>query len=386
MVEHENLNTKNKLVDLWNVGVNAVSGKQAVIRALLQDSQLLPYRLFQPDYIVSIGKAASSMCLGALQTINKPCPAIVVSKYGHIDESLKQTANVETFEAGHPIPDKNSLIAGSRILEAVGNLPKDAKLLLLISGGTSALTECLPDDTSLSMLQTLTEKMLASGETIQTINAKRQQISKIKAGKLLKMFNGGEVKVYAISDVEGDSISVIGSGTGDCSLAKCRSKSRIVATNQAARMFAEKQAIAMGLSVIENKENLYEDVFLLSLQIANRLKLGKSGVYIWGGEPTIKLPKSPGVGGRNQSLALALAKEISGENNITLLVAGTDGTDGPSNAAGGLVDGNSVNDKAAAEIALKSADAGSYLKKTNNLFVSGPTNTNVMDLLIAIVE
>ena len=110
------------------------------------------------------------------------------------------------------------------------------------------------------------------------------------------------------------------------------------------------------------------------------------GVYIWGGEPTIVLPDNPGRGGRNQSPALALSGYLAGKNNITLLVAGTDGTDGPTSAAGGLVDGSTYANPEAARQALHNADAGTYLEQQHSLFVTGPTNTNVMDLAIAIVE
>ena len=110
------------------------------------------------------------------------------------------------------------------------------------------------------------------------------------------------------------------------------------------------------------------------------------GVYIWGGEPTVILPDNPGQGGRNQSLALAISEHLLGRNNITLLVAGTDGSDGPTTAAGGLVDGNTFDRAEAAHKALQRADAGPYLAEQHSLFVTGPTNTNVMDLAIAIVE
>ncbi len=133
-----------------------------------------------------------------------------------------------------------------------------------------------------------------------------------------------------------------------------------------------------------NEESLYGDVFDLALVIGERMRLAKSGVYIWGGEPTVVLPENPGRGGRNQSLALAASEWISGRDNVLLLVAGTDGTDGPTTAAGGLVDGNTWHEDA--RQFLQNADAGRYLEQHDSLFVTGPTNTNVMDLVIAIVS
>jgi len=116
------------------------------------------------------------------------------------------------------------------------------------------------------------------------------------------------------------------------------------------------------------------------------LRQANEGVYIWGGEPTITLPARPGNGGRNQSLGLALAKEIAGTDKITILVAGTDGSDGPTQAAGAIVDGSTFRHADEAQRALDAANAGDYLEEVGALFVTGPTGTNVMDLVIAIVE
>ena len=127
-------------------------------------------------------------------------------------------------------------------------------------------------------------------------------------------------------------------------------------------------------------------MYELARAIGPELRDAAPGVYIWGGEPTIILPDNPGKGGRNQSLALALSEYLSGSNNISLLVAGTDGTDGPTSAAGGLVDGDTFADPEAARQALQQANAGTYLEQQASLFVTGPTNTNVMDLAIAIVD
>src|SRR5690606_17217088 len=112
---------------------------------------------------------------------------------------------------------------------------------------------------------------------------------------------------------------------------------------------------------------------------------GPAGVYIWGGEPTIELPPNPGIGGRNQSLALAIATQIQGTRRISVLVAGTDGTDGRTDYAGAVVYGDTVDDTEHAEEALRDADAGTFLGRRQSLFSSGPTNTNVMDLVIATV-
>ncbi|MET1254333.1 glycerate kinase type-2 family protein [Aliikangiella maris] len=376
-----NQTIKNQLIQLWQAGVNAVSGKQAVIQAFKNHPD------FQPDLIIAVGKAASGMCLGALDAISAPCPAIVVTKYHHTDPQLSAKPDVEIIESAHPVPDENSLLGGKTILQAVSQMSENSKLLLLVSGGASALSECLPEETGLQDLQKITNEMLASGQSIAAINAKRKALSQIKDGKLLAQFKGLEALVFAISDVEGDDIQVIGSGTGDSRLINHKAQSQIIASNKIARDAVCAAAQTLNLPVNLNQETLYDDVFSIAPKIADALTTGQPGVYLWGGEPTIQLPANPGNGGRNQSLALAVAKEIQGKNNIHLLVAGTDGTDGPTDAAGGIINGQTflINSQQA-ERDLQNANAGAYLRETDSIFISGPTNTNVMDLAIAIIE
>ncbi len=160
----------------------------------------------------------------------------------------------------------------------------------------------------------------------------------------------------------------------------------MIASNQIARQRAAQTAQSLGYEVKHNDESLYDDVFKLAPEIGEKLRQADKGVYIWGGEPTVILPENPGRGGRNQALALAISEHLKGRDDITLLVAGTDGSDGPTNAAGGLVDGNTYSDKEAAQNALTAADAGTYLEQHDSLFATGPTNTNVMDLAIAVVD
>jgi len=373
-------NREQALKTIWDAAISAVSGQSAVESAIAKDS---PY---QPDLIIAVGKAAVGMCRGALNSLAGPCEAIVVTKYGHADENIRSREAVTVIESGHPIPDQHSLDAGAALLDRVQSMPGDSRLLVLVSGGASALAEALPSGMSLEDLQTIADEMISTGKTIGEINNRRKQTSLIKDGKLLAQFSGAETRVYAISDVEGDGIGTIGSGIGDCHRALVKATSNIIASNQIARDRAVDTAQALGLKVQKNQETLYADVFKLAEQIGMKLRDAEAGVYIWGGEPTIMLPECPGQGGRNQSLALAVSQYLSGKDNITLLVAGTDGTDGPTEAAGGIVNGNTFARVDAARVALEHADAGTYLAEQGCLFVTGPTNTNVMDLAIAIVE
>ena len=377
LVMTEKETRRQAIIEIWQAAIDAVSGRPAVLNALDSDPN------FKPDLIIAVGKAASGMCAGALERF-PGCDALVVTKYDHADQSLRERANVEVIESAHPIPDQNSLVAGSALLSRMRSMPAGSRVLMLVSGGASALAEALPENMTLVDLQTITDDMIAGGKTIAEINSRRKQASLIKDGKLVEAFDGAELRVYAISDVEGDSIATVGSGIGDCYRAKADAHSSIIASNRIAREQATSKASELGLNVRLNEESLYGDVFDLALVIGERLLLAKPGVYIWGGEPTVVLPKKPGRGGRNQSLALAASEWFSGRDNVLLLVAGTDGTDGPTTAAGGLVDGNTWHEDA--RQFLQNADAGRYLEQHDSLFVTGPTNTNVMDLAIAIVS
>ena len=370
---------REDLQSIWRAGVSAVSGEEAVANAIRNDSD------FMPDQIIAVGKAAVGMCRGALNSYGD-CKALVVSKYDHADDDILSRSNVEVIESAHPIPDQNSLNAGQALLDCVDNLDDDSRLLVLVSGGASALAESLLDNMTLTDLQKVTDEMIATGKTIGEINSQRKAMSRIKDGKLLATFKGVELRVYAISDVEGDGINTIGSGIGDTHRLGENASSSIIASNQIARKRAAEIAATLGLEVRQNEESLYDDVFRLASRIGKTLSTAEAGVYIWGGEPTVILPDNPGRGGRNQALALAISEHLQNRPNITLLVAGTDGSDGPTSAAGGLVDEHTFEDPEAARSALETADAGSYLEQHDSLFVTGPTNTNVMDLAIAIVD
>ena len=370
---------KEALIGIWQAAIDAVSGYQSVANALQADPA------FRPDQVIAVGKAAAGMCLGALDSL-PPCEALVVTKYDHVDDRLRDREGVIIFESAHPLPDQNSLAAGHALLERTFTMEADSRLLLLVSGGASALAEALPAGMSLDDLRAQSNELIATGKTIAQINAWRKQNSRIKDGKLLEAFQGAEIRVYAISDVEGDAIDTIGSGLGDCHRTAVLATSKVIASNQIAREQAAQKALELGYEVKANEEALYGDVLELAATLGDSLRNATPGVYLWGGEPTVMLPKNPGQGGRNQSLALAISEQIAGMENIGLLVAGTDGTDGPTTAAGGMVDGATWCDPTDARSALQQADAGRYLEQHGALFVTGPTSTNVMDLVIAIVE
>jgi len=357
------------LAALWWQGVRAVQGKPAVFKAITA------HDVATPDLVLAVGKAAASMAQAAYDVFGA-VPMHIVTKYHHIDGA---PPHATLIEAAHPVPDTASLRAGKALRDAIAGCKSDAHVLMLVSGGASSLVEDLPDGMTLIDLAQRTQTMLASGADIHAMNAQRRALSQIKGGKLLGRFQGAHVTSLAISDVEGDALDVIGSGIGDAPEgAEFRFDAHIVANNHIARMAV---AQAANLPVLTNAETLYDNVDVLAPRIAKDLLNSAKGLHILGGEPTVVLPDNPGKGGRNMALALLLAREISGQDGLRILVAGTDGTDGPTDAAGALIDGTTWEDSA--QDAIDRADAAPWLDARGALFRSGPTGTNVMDLLIA---
>lgn len=356
---------------IWRAGVAAVDGTAAVEAALPS--------VARPDHVLAVGKAAAAMTRPVL-TRWPGTPVTLVTKDGHAGDL---PMHVAVYEAAHPVPDARSLTAGQALLDATAHLPPSAHVLVLVSGGASSLAEALAEGWTLDDLSALNRKLLGSGLDIAAMNAERRKISRVKGGGLLSVFGGARATILSISDVPGDALSVIGSGIGmPPADARFETDCRCVASNVVARAASARAAEAMGLAVHIQTEALHDDLPRLTATLAAQVDALPKGVAIWGGEPTVTLPADPGRGGRNQALALALAEHIAGRSDIIILVAGTDGTDGPTEAAGAIVDGRTWGVGAAA--ALHAADSGTYLHKHDALFVTGPTGTNVMDLAVAL--
>lgn len=361
---------------LFNAGVAEVLGARAVAEVFEAGA------IEKPDAVLAIGKAAYSMYEGLPEDIRRNTPALIVTKHGHTPPSHQPAAHIQVLESSHPNPSEASLEAGRLALEFVRNCAPDGWLLFLVSGGASSLAEVLEEGCSFGDLAELTRESLSDGSDIGTINRRRAAISKIKAGGLLSHFAGESATTLAISDVAGDDISVIGSGVGAYKSGDFEYSHQIIASNELARQAVAEQAARESLPVIANEENLYGDIEKVAQKIFGICDDGPGGLYIFGGEPTVVLPDNPGMGGRNQSLALLLARYFQGRTDLTALVAGTDGTDGVTDAAGGVVDGDSYLKLPGADDALARADAGTFLRNTGDQLVTGPTGTNVMDLLL----
>ncbi|MEX0284452.1 MAG: DUF4147 domain-containing protein, partial [Paracoccaceae bacterium] len=362
---------QQQAVDAWSAGVAAVDG-YAATQAALQRSPSSPVK------ILAVGKAAAAMTQAALEHCGE-VPTLVVTKDGHA-EGLPN--HVEVIEAAHPVPDARSVAGGQALRKAVMELPEQGELLLLVSGGASALAEDPVPGKTLDNLTALNREMLAQGLDIRAMNRKRRKLSRIKGGRLLDHRISGSVRVLAISDVPDDDIGVIGSGIG-AALPERRFayQSEIVASNQHARDTAAAAATAAGFTLLGNDESLHDDLFALAARIGAQLRDMPRGAMILGGEPTVVLPENPGRGGRNQGLALALAREIAGIPDLAVVVGGTDGSDGPTDAAGGLIEGTTWQERGAD--APGRADRGNRPKAHGSLLTTRHTGAKREDLRFA---
>jgi glycerate 2-kinase len=362
------------------------------------------------DHCVAIGKAAPAMLQGALDHNKNLKQALLICPPGHYPRAIRKDKRINIVESSHPVPDQTSLDAGETLLRFLSGIPQGEKLLVLISGGTSSLVEVLVDGLSLEQLQQINQHLLASGKNIQQMNAWRKQFSRIKGGGLLEHVQAEHCTQLLISDVQNDDASVIGSGllvAGHeqsldddhflhelLSTVQCESgrssdviESHIVATQQQAMQAACNEAENMGVDCHLHDEFLSGEAEEQGVRIAQWLLTAPAGVHIWGGETTVTLPEKPGTGGRNQQFALAAAQVLDGYNDISLLAAGTDGIDGNTPCAGAVVYGSTMQaaQKLGMDVAqaLQKADAGKVLMATEYWLQTGPTNTNVMDLVIA---
>lgn len=351
------------------------------------------------------------MTAGALDAVGNYLSAgLVITRYGHQDSPVYRDPRIVFLEAGHPLPDEQSLSAGRALKLFLCGAPAEACFLFLISGGASSLAEVPAPGVSLAHLRGLGRWLLASGLPIDKVNRVRSAYSRIKGGRLLQDLGGRQTELLLISDVPGDVPEHIGSGLllpplpgalpelpeqfaslrtqpEPQHIAADRVNAHMLATNTQARQAVQARAIAENEPAYLHADLPASRAVVCGERIAEYLCGAKPGVHIWGGETVMQLPEHPGRGGRNQTLALAAARKFAGCEDIWLLAAGTDGTDGNSSDAGALVDGGSLarGEEAGldAENCLRRADTGSFLEASGDLIYTGPTGTNVMDLVIA---
>jgi glycerate 2-kinase len=331
------------------------------------------------------------MMLGAHDALGTAIErALVITKDDHVAPQLSSIAGIEILESSHPMPTERSLIAGARLLRWVEELPSHVDPLFLVSGGSSSLVEVLEPGTTYADLEKMTAEGLASGIAIGELNARRSRRSLIKGGKLTARLNGRPARALFISDVPGDDPAVIGSGVlGPAAEgAVDRVERTVVASIDHAVESVAAAAQERGLSAEPSLRRYDDDVMRLAVRFSHEIHLSTVEVRVWGGESTVQLPPKPGRGGRNQHLGLAAARIIAGHPDLMLLAAGTDGTDGATEDAGALVDAETISRITLANLdtdaCLAAADSGTALAASGDLVHTGPTGTNVGDLVIGL--
>lgn len=402
---------KALLLGAADAALRAVNGRQRV------RDYLRRHPIEGQVCLVAAGKAAASMAQGAVDVLGAAVTAgLVVSKRGLEDYPLPANAALVRIRAGHPLPDEESLRAGHTLLDLLDKVPRDSTLLFLISGGASSLVEVLPDGVTLADLHKVNDWLLSSGWNIGAMNEVRKRLSCIKGGRLARWVAGRRACNLLMSDVPGDDPATVGSGLllpgeelpsgpaatlpgwlrkllraappapspADPAFQSIRS--RVIVSAVQARRAAVAHARSTGCRAHGHGGALSGDVLEVAGKIAVSMAQGPPGMHVWSGEPTVRLPRKPGRGGRNQSLALAVAGRIDGHPGTVFLSVGTDGDDGNTRDAGAIIDGATV---AAGrrlgldvEDYLERADAGSYLEELGALVYTGATGANVMDLMI----
>ena len=392
--------------------IQAVLPDEAVRRAL---------QSFAPKggktLLVSTGKAGWQMAKAAVDALGHVDGGVVVTKYDHVKGPIP---GVECCEAGHPVPDENSFAGTAKALELVKDLTEKDTVLFLLSGGGSALFEqpLVPGEE----LQDITKQLLASGADIVEMNTIRKRLSGVKGGKFAQACAPAHVFSIVLSDILGDPLDMIASGpaypdSSTCAQAqaiaakyglKLSDKAKELLTHETPKALdnvttqitgsvrelcaaAAKECAALGYEPILLTDQLdgeaREAGRVLSSILRTHAGDGKKLAYIAGGETVVHLT-GKGLGGRNQELALGAAPGIAGLDACVFSV-GSDGTDGPTDAAGGYVDGESLADLAAKGLevhaVLRENDAYHALEKVGGLLVTGPTGTNVNDVAVALL-
>ncbi len=400
---------RRDMLECYRAAIAAVDGRRCVSAYLAE--RPAPSGL----HVVAVGKAASAMARGAIDAWGSAIVrGLVISKTGHIESALLCDRRFTCIESSHPIPDRRSLQAGRALVAFLDQAPATAGFLLLVSGGASSLVEVLPPGVDLPTLIRINDWLLGSGLDIAQMNAVRQGVSAIKAGRLAARLGERDALGLMISDVRGDDPRVIGSGllmSGDTGQLRAqhlpdwlmailrqataalpgagsspRLQVKVIATLDQALAAAAARGVALGYPVRRSPEFQDDDACTVGKRMAQHLRRAPAGLHLWGGETTVRLPDRPGRGGRCQALALCAALELPGQRNWALLAAGTDGTDGPGEDAGALVDGATVargsGEGVDPRACLAAADAGRLLEAAGDLIQTGPTGTNVMDIMI----
>lgn len=389
---------------------------EAAVRAALAELPQESGRLI----VIAVGKAAWRMANAAREDLGPRVQGgVVITKYGHSPGPID---GLRIFEAGHPVPDANSFSATREAMNAVRGLSAEDQVLFLLSGGGSALFESPliePDE-----LAGITRQLLACGAEISEINAVRKRLSAVKGGKFARLCAPARVFTVALSDVLGDAADVIASGptcpdASTCASARAIAEKYHLKISDRARACLDQETpkalenatitvtgsvrglcaaaadacVECGFAPIVLTASLDCEAreagsFLAAIAREHAGK-GERRAFILGGETVVHLTGT-GMGGRNQELAFSAARGMENLPGVLLFSIGSDGTDGPTDAAGGWCDGATAQKLrrtgVSVDQALKDNDSYPALKRIGNLIITGPTGTNVNDLTVLLVE
>lgn len=404
--------------------INAVLPDNAV-RTALQSEEFTNNPLYDGKsiHVIAIGKAAWQMANAAYEILrDKIKSGIVITKYDHVTHEIP---GFVCYEAGHPIPDENSFKATESAIELASNLSDNDLLLFLISGGGSALFEKPMIDPQ--ELASITDSLLSCGANIVEINTIRKRLSAVKGGRFANIASPAQVFSIVLSDIIGDPLDMIASGPAYPDSSSSEDAWSIV--NKYSISLSDEAASCLDIETPKSLDNVktvitgsVRNLTLACAQICEELgyettiftdklccEAREAGsflssiaytqsdstinkrprAYIAGGETVVHLT-GKGKGGRNQELALSSAVGIDGLHNVAIFSVGSDGTDGPTDAAGGYVDGDTLSELIANNIdvseILKENDAYTALNQINSLIFTGPTGTNVNDFSVILIR
>jgi glycerate 2-kinase len=411
------MDVRQHLLTLFDAGVAAVSAEACLATHLPCD---VPRGR---TVLIAVGKAAGAMAQVAARTLAIDA-GLVITRYGHMPPDWDVPDQFRVIEAGHPAPDAASLRAGAAALELAQGLGDGDRLIMLVSGGGSALMAAPAEGVDFAAKQALTRKLLASGAPIAAINQVRSALSRIKGGRLAQAAAPADVLTYVISDVPGDDPALVASGPtlatawADAPLAVLRryaiavpnalqaalsapappiaiaGPTRICARAADALAAIADQAAALGYHPHLLGDALEGDAAKLAAAHANlALAARRSGTptaLISGGEASVRVNNPAGRGGRNTTYALALALALDGAPGIAACAGDSDGIDGISDAAGALVFPDTLARIAAAGLdaahLLRTNDSDAAFAAIGDRIVTGPTRTNVNDLRVILVD
>jgi glycerate 2-kinase len=412
--------SKKDALQIFRAALQAADPDRAVMRHLKFDGRTLiagrtRYRLSQFDriQIIGAGKASATMARAVVRILG----GRVAGGSINVKDVARRLRGITLNESGHPVPDERGLAGARRIAQIARDAGERDLLICVISGGASALMPLPAALISIGEMQETTRQLLACGATIHELNTVRKHVEQLKGGQLAQLAAPATIVALILSDVVGDDLGVIGSGptVPDLSTASDAAavfekygirplplhetpkklekvQNLIVGSNREAIDAAAQKARELGYRTLVLStfvEGETRDVAVMHAAIVKEIlatgrPVRRPACILSGGETTVTV-RGRGLGGRNQEFVLAAALALEGIGPVTIFSAGTDGSDGPTDAAGAIADKNTVRRGLDASAFLKNNDSYHFFDKLNGLIKTGPTGTNVMDVRILLI-